>query len=174
MKIFLLIHAHIVFKVVQFVLGRTVLTETNIGENLIFAFNFPRLCWGLSISTLNYSTIWYETSICMLNNFHGAFYFTITESLQKHYLFKYSGYFWIMSSTHLDKRRSLYPSISMCNVKSCICCSHLNCKSTIRSTVNGRHFFIVNTTDLDWRSKEVIYVLTCCEKGCGIQYVGQT
>ena len=39
--------------------------------------------------------------------------------------------------------------ISTCNVKSCICCSHLNCKSTIRSTVNGRQFSIVNTTDLD-------------------------
>ena len=50
---------------------------------------------------------------------------------------------------NLDKRRSLYPSISSCNVKSCICCSHLNCKSTIRSTVNGRQFSIVNTTDLD-------------------------
>ena len=50
---------------------------------------------------------------------------------------------------NLDKRRSLYPSISTCNVKSCICCSHLNCKSTIRSTVNGRQFPIVNTTDLD-------------------------
>ena len=48
-----------------------------------------------------------------------------------------------------DARRSLYPSIYMCNVKSCICCSHLNCKSTIRSTVNGRQFSIVNTTDLD-------------------------
>ena len=50
---------------------------------------------------------------------------------------------------NLVKRRSLYPSISTCNVKSCICCSHLNCKSTIRSTVNGRQFSIVNTTDLD-------------------------
>ena len=28
---------------------------------------------------------------------------------------------------NLDKRRSLYPLISTCNVKSCICCSHLNC-----------------------------------------------
>ena len=45
-----------------------------------------------------------------------------------------------------DKRRSLYSSISTCNVKSC---GHLNCKSTIRSTVNGRQFSIVNTTDLD-------------------------
>ena len=50
---------------------------------------------------------------------------------------------------NLDKRRSLYPSISTCNVKSCICCSHLNCKSTFCSTVNGRQFSIVNTTDLD-------------------------
>ena len=48
-----------------------------------------------------------------------------------------------------DKRHSPYPSISTCNVKSCICCSHLNCKSTICSTVNGRQFSIVNTTDLD-------------------------
>ena len=48
-----------------------------------------------------------------------------------------------------DKRRSLYPSIFTCNVKSCTCCSHLNCKSTILSTVNGRQFSIVNTTGLD-------------------------
>ena len=48
-----------------------------------------------------------------------------------------------------DKRHSLYPSISTCNVKSCIYCSRLNCKLTIRSTVNGRQFSIVNTTDLD-------------------------
>ena len=64
-----------------------------------------------------------------------------------------------------DKRRSLYTSISTCNVKSCICCSQLNCKSTIRSTVNSRQSSIVNTTDLDWRSREVIYFLTCCGKG---------
>ena len=55
----------------------------------------------------------------------------------------------ILECKNPDKRRSLYPSISKCNVKSCICCSHLNGKSTIRSTVNGRQFSIVNTTDLD-------------------------
>ena len=93
LKIVLAIHAHIVFKVVQLVLGITVLLETNIGENQIFAFKFPRHCGGSSISTLNFSAVSYETNICMLNNFHGAFYFTITKFREKHYLFKYSSTF---------------------------------------------------------------------------------
>ena len=50
-------HAHNVFKVVQFVLGITVLTETNIVEKQIFAFNLPRHCGGSSISTLNFSAV---------------------------------------------------------------------------------------------------------------------
>ena len=93
MKIFLAIHVHIVFKVVQLVLGITVLSETNIGENQIFTFNLPRHCEGSSISTLNFSAVLYKTNICTLNNFHGAFYFTITGFREKQYLFKYSGYF---------------------------------------------------------------------------------
>ena len=57
LKIFLVIHAHIVFKVVQLVLGITVLTDANIGENQIFAFNLPRHCGGSSMSTLNFSAV---------------------------------------------------------------------------------------------------------------------
>ena len=72
------------------------------------------------------------------------------------------------------KRREMYPSISKCNVKSCFCCKHVNCKSTIVSTVNGRHFSVINTSDIDWRTKDVIYVLTCSENVLGMQYIGQT
>ena len=64
-----------------------------------------------------------------------------------------------------DKKRSLYPSISMCNVKSFICCSPLKNANQPFVLVNGRQFSIENNPDLDGRSKGVIYVLTCCEKG---------
>ena len=57
MKIVLAIHAHTVFKEVELVLGIKVLTEKNIGENQIFAFNLPRHCGGSSISTLNFSAV---------------------------------------------------------------------------------------------------------------------
>ena len=72
------------------------------------------------------------------------------------------------------KRSGMYPSISKCNSKSCICCKCLNYKSTLISNVNDRQFSVVNDSDLDWNSKDVIHVLTCSEKGWGMQYVGQT
>ena len=34
------------------------------------------------------------------------------------------------------KRNSMYPNISKCNAKSCTCCNHLICRSTIVSSVN--------------------------------------
>ena len=60
------------------------------------------------------------------------------------------------------------------NAKSCTCCNHLICRSTIISSVNHRQFSVVNNSDLDWKSEDVIYVLTCSEGGWGMQYVGQT
>ena len=45
------------------------------------------------------------------------------------------------------KRNSMYPSISKCNAKSCICCSHLTCQSTIISSVNHGQFSVVNNSD---------------------------
>ena len=47
------------------------------------------------------------------------------------------------------KRPSMYPSISKCNAKSCICCQHLCTKTTITSSVNGRTFSAINNADLD-------------------------
>ena len=47
------------------------------------------------------------------------------------------------------KRCRMYPSISKCNAKSCICCKYLNCKTTIISTVNNRQFSVVYNSDLD-------------------------
>ena len=68
------------------------------------------------------------------------------------------------------KRSGMYPSISKCNAKCCIFCKYLNCKSTIVSNVNNRQFSVVNDSDLDWNSKDVIYSLTCSEKaeGCSM------
>lgn len=51
--------------------------------------------------------------------------------------------------TNPFKRRGMYPTISKCNAKRCICCKHLCCKSTVMSTVNGRQFSIFNNCDLD-------------------------
>ena len=47
------------------------------------------------------------------------------------------------------KRPSMYPSISKCNAKSCICCQHLCTNTTITSSVNGRTFSVINNYDLD-------------------------
>ena len=47
------------------------------------------------------------------------------------------------------KRPSMYPSISKCNAKSCNCCQHLCTKTTITSSVNGRTFSVINSSDLD-------------------------
>ena len=38
------------------------------------------------------------------------------------------------------KTRRLYPNITKCKVKRCKCCKNISCKSTIKSSVNGRTF----------------------------------
>ena len=58
------------------------------------------------------------------------------------------------------KRPGMYPSISKCNAKRCNCCMHLCTNSTVTSSVNGRKFSVVNNSDLDWKSIDLIYVLT--------------
>ena len=72
------------------------------------------------------------------------------------------------------KRPGMYPSISKCNAKRCNCCIHLCTNSTVTSSVNGRKFSVVNNSDLDWKSIDLIYVLTWKTKNCNMQYVGQT
>ena len=47
------------------------------------------------------------------------------------------------------KRRGMYPNVSKCNAKRCVCCAHLCTKTTITSSVNGRKFSIINNIDLD-------------------------
>ena len=47
------------------------------------------------------------------------------------------------------KRPSMYPSIFKCNAKSYNCCLHLCTNTTITSSVNGRTFSVINTSDLD-------------------------
>ena len=41
----------------------------------------------------------------------------------------------------------------------------------IKSYVNDRQFSVVTNSDLDWRSTDVLYVLSSEERDCGIQYV---
>ena len=72
------------------------------------------------------------------------------------------------------KRPGMYPSISKCNAKGYKCCMHLCTNSTVTSSVNGRKFSVVNNSDLDWKSIDLIYVLTWKTKNCNIQYVWQT
>ena len=72
------------------------------------------------------------------------------------------------------KRREMYPNVSKCNAKRCVCCTHLCTKTTITSSVNGRKFSIINNNDLDWTSSDLIYVISWTETNCGMQYVGQT
>ena len=47
------------------------------------------------------------------------------------------------------KRRGMYPYVSKCNAKRCVCCTHLCTKTTITSSVNGTHFSIINNNDID-------------------------
>ena len=47
------------------------------------------------------------------------------------------------------KRRRMYPHVSKCNAKRCVCCTHLCTKTTITSSVNGRQFSIINNNNMD-------------------------
>ena len=60
----------------------------------------------------------------------------------------------------LYKRHRVYPTIQKCFAKRCMCCSNISCKSTIKSTVNGRTFNVKINSDVDCNSTNIIYVLT--------------
>ena len=47
------------------------------------------------------------------------------------------------------KRRGMYPNVSKCNAKRCVCCTHLCTKTTITSSVNGRQVSITNNNEMD-------------------------
>ena len=47
------------------------------------------------------------------------------------------------------KRRGMYPNVSKCNAKRCVCCTNLCTYTTIASSVNGRQFSIINDNDID-------------------------
>ena len=47
------------------------------------------------------------------------------------------------------KRPGMYHNVSKCNAKRCVCCTHLCTKTTIKSSVNGRQFSIINNNDMD-------------------------
>ena len=67
-----------------------------------------------------------------------------------------------------------FPSITKCNMKRCCTCKYIDCRSTIKSSVNGRVFSINIPTDVNWLSSNIIYAITWTRNNCGIQYVGQT
>ena len=97
----------------------------------------------------------FETSPCIIYKLYGASNYNI---FRNHLRFRLSP---IKSPILLQYknpyiRNSMYPNISKCNAKSCICCNHLICQSTIISSVNHKQFSVVNNSDLD------------------MQYVGQT
>ena len=58
------------------------------------------------------------------------------------------------------KTRRLYPNITKCDTKRCLCCKHISCKSTIKSSVNSRTFNVKLSVDVDCKSTNIIYVLT--------------
>ena len=47
------------------------------------------------------------------------------------------------------KRCGMYPHVSKCDAKRCVCCTHLFTKTTITSSVNGRQFSIINDNNMD-------------------------
>lgn len=58
-------------------------------------------------------------------------------------------HFNLNNRTVSNSRRRAYPEIYKCNTKSCRCCKHISCKSTIKSSVNGRNFSINLDSDID-------------------------
>ena len=52
-------------------------------------------------------------------------------------------------SLYAFKRRGMYPNVSKCIAKRCLCWTHLCTKTTITSSVNGRQFSIINYNDMD-------------------------
>ena len=64
------------------------------------------------------------------------------------------------NSVLIKSKHAAHPTISKCNTKRCGCCKHLSCKSTIKSTVNGRVFSVKLEEDIDCKSSNIIYVLT--------------
>ena len=46
------------------------------------------------------------------------------------------------------KRSGIYPNVSKCNAKRCVCYTLLCTKTTITSAENGRQFSIINDNDI--------------------------
>ena len=56
------------------------------------------------------------------------------------------------------KRRGMYPYVSKCNAKRCVCCTHLCTKTTITSSVNGRQFSIINYKNIKRHETELKWI----------------
>ena len=58
----------------------------------------------------------------------------------------------------------MFPNVSHCNAKRCVCCTHLCTKPTNTSSVNGRQFSIINNNDLNLTPSDLVYfilILAC-------------
>ncbi len=49
----------------------------------------------------------------------------------------------------VDGRRKYFPSVNKCNANKCSTCNHISCKSTIKSSVNGRVFPVSISFDVN-------------------------
>ena len=87
-----------------------------------------------------------ESSVCIpssVNNFRGMLPTIRLSPLASLIIRNYTKPF------NAFGRREMYPNVSKCNAKRCVCCTHLCTKTTITSSVNGRQFSIINNKDID-------------------------
>ena len=98
----------------------------------------------LSRLKLHSATSFVLPSVNISNCFHNAPKVTLsplkTSVLRNHN---------VISSNIRFKKPRLFPTINKCNSKRCRCCNYLSCKSTIKSSVNGRVFNVNIQNDID-------------------------
>lgn len=79
----------------------------------------------------------------ILSPLRSSIHYNISNSIQNHH-----------------RRYRVYPKTNKCNSRRCKCCNFISCKSTVKSTVNGRTFSTRFTHNIDCNSSHIIYVLT--------------
>ena len=65
-----------------------------------------------------------------------------------------------------------FSKISTCNVRRCLTCPHISCKSTVTSSIYGKRYGIKIDKDVDRNTSNLIYVITWEARSCCAQYVG--
>ena len=98
------------------------------------------------VTKLQISPIWLHSSVCIpfsVNNFRNMLPTIKLSPLGSPIIRKFTNPFYVI------KRCEMYPNVSNCKDKRCVCCTHLCTKTTITSSVNGRQFSIINNNYLD-------------------------